>query len=146
MLFSCGTGMKQQDLSHRHGVWRRLMGQRADLRRVWKSKSRREEWWCVEWSAREEMCAATYRDSNLLPFCSSEVKILSRCNWRQMRAAKPELCSISGKESEEEGTKDLCQSGPWGTIADYNEQMLFSSVCYRLTFNKKVPAFVKKKV
>lgn len=60
---------------------------------------------------RRDVCSYI-QDSNLLPFCSSEVKILSRCNWRQMRAAKPELCSISGKESEEEGTKDLCQSGP----------------------------------
>lgn len=76
-------------------------------------------------------------------------KILSRCNRQQMPAAKPELCSISREESEEEGAKDVCYSGTRGTIADYtlqNLQMLFSSVCYRGTFNKKVPTFVKKKV
>lgn len=146
MLFSSGTSMEQQDPSLAHGIWSGLMQESANLRRLWKSNL--EERSDGMWSPREEMCVATYRDANTLPPVLLRGKILSRRNQWQMQAAKPELCSISREGTQEGGTKDVwCVNGMWWTIADYtlqNEQMLFFSVCYTLTFNKNVPTFVKR--
>lgn len=138
---SCSALVLGWDRSTGPVMWawciKRANGGEGWFEEVWKSKSGREEWQHVKCQNRV-VCSYT-QGPQCAPPRLLRGKTLNHCNQWQMREAEPELCFIS-REGREEGTKDICLSGTQRTATDcclWNEQMLFSSICYRLTFNKK---------